>query len=36
MKMLQEIGQKAWEQEYGTRKDFVRRYHKNYLEVLDE
>ena len=36
MKMLQEIGQKAWEQEYGTRKDFVKRYHKNYLEEWDE
>lgn len=32
MRLFHEIGQKAWEEHYGTRKDFMKRYHKNYLE----
>lgn len=36
MRIIHETGQKAWEEHYGTRKDFMKRYHKNYLEEWDE
>lgn len=32
MDAMHEIGQKAWERTYGTRQQFVERYHKNYIK----
>jgi hypothetical protein len=32
MEELHKAGQRAWEEHYGTREEFMKRYGKNYLE----
>lgn len=32
MDQLHKVGQKKWEEHYGTREEFMKRYGKNYLE----
>lgn len=34
MDELHSVGQRAWENKYGTREEFMKRYHKNYLEEI--
>ena len=34
--LLHEIGQRAWEKEYGSRAEFAKRYGKNFLEAENE